>query len=103
MKKKLYISGAITGYDLKERENTFNKVEKSLSKEYEVVNPMKISKEIGYDKPYDFYIEQDLKELSKCDCIYMIDGWEKSNGANIELKRAKELNLEILYQSNNLK
>ena len=43
----------------------------------------------------DKFIEGDLEILSRCDAIYMLDGWRDSKGVKAELEKAKELGLEI--------
>lgn len=43
-------------------------------------------------------MELDLKALSFCDSIYMMDGWESSKGARLELEEAKKLGLEIIFE-----
>ena len=41
----------------------------------------------------------DLMLLERCDAIYMLDNWRTSKGARKELTRARELNLEVLYEN----
>lgn len=59
------------------------------------VNPHKIS---GYPFEYAEYMLVDLTILGVCEGIYMLRGWEHSNGAREELKLAKEKGLLIMYQ-----
>ena len=47
----------------------------------------------------NMWLDGDLEMIRRCDAIYMIQGWEKSGGAVEELKLAKELDLEILYEN----
>jgi hypothetical protein len=37
---------------------------------------------------YEDYLEGDLVILSRCDCIFMMRGWEESGGAKIECEFA---------------
>ena len=41
--------------------------------------------------------------VTKCDAILMIKGWEKSSGASKERLWAKDLNLPIFYNPNQVK
>lgn len=46
---------------------------------------------------YDDYIAGDLSLLSRCDVIYMMDGWEDSSGAKMERDYAKSQNIPVVY------
>ena len=89
---KVYISGAITNNP--DYEQQFKEAEKSLiSSGYAVINPVK-------DKGFEYkdYIDMGLCELMKCDAIYMMKGYKESKGALLELKYAKTVGLEIMYE-----
>jgi len=49
------------------------------------------------DIPKQVYLETDLEWLELCDAVLLLPGWEKSEGAKIELERAKELGLKVYY------
>ena len=38
--------------------------------------------------------------IKSCDTMFMLDGWEKSEGAKAELAKALALGMEIVLQSN---
>ena len=44
------------------------------------------------------WLNGDLEIISRCDAIYMLNNYKNSKGALIELERAKELGLEVLYE-----
>ena len=46
----------------------------------------------------EIFLPGDLEILRRCDAIYMLKGWEQSEGAMAELKLAKETGLEIYYE-----
>lgn len=48
------------------------------------------------DLTYDRFIEMDLNILERCDAIYMMQGWEDSNGAKIEKEYAEEIDLPVI-------
>lgn len=74
--------------------------------EYDVIEPYEMSKIFDYDgikkdiiiESYDYYLNKDIDLLKKCDAIYLCEGWEKSNGCNVELETARELGMEEFYQ-----
>jgi hypothetical protein len=96
--EKVYISGPITGYK-NNNENSFANAEYTLKhKGYEVINPLDVCASLPKDTIYTEYMRFDIRALTFCDSIYMLKGWEKSKGANIELTVAKAIGLNILYE-----
>lgn len=90
---KIYIAGQISNNqnyikDFKEAENFLK------AKGHTVLNPVK---NIGFD--YKDYIDMGLNELSKCDAICLLDGYEKSDGAMLEVTYAKTVDLQIMFYS----
>jgi hypothetical protein len=89
---KVYISGAITNNP--DYEQQFKEAEKYLiSLGYAVINPVK---NLGFT--YKEYIDMALNELMHCDAIYMMKGYKESKGALLELKYAKTIDMEIMYE-----
>lgn len=87
MKKRIYISGAISGFDIDERKKEFKRIEDILKqKGFNVENPF--DNGLPDSMSYQDHMREDLKMLLKCDYIYLMDGWEKSNGAKLEQKIA---------------
>ena len=104
---KVYIAGPMRGLpDLNRKE--FNDAEKFLGKKRiysEIINPVKLDKESGLDdeelltrEGLRLIMMRDLFELSRCDVVYFLTGWEKSEGAKIEHALAVMLSLTIVYQ-----
>ena len=87
---RIYISGKITGTtDYMKR---FAEVEERLTKQgHEVVNPAKINAMLPVGVSYDDYMKVCITLLDLCDTIYMMHGWEHSEGAARELSRAREI------------
>lgn len=89
---KIYIGGAITGNPMYKEH--FAKVEELLSSQgHAVINPVKNE---GFE--YKDYIDMGLNELTKCDILYLLDGWENSPGALLEFNYARTVGLTILYE-----
>lgn len=93
----VYISGGITGID--DFYNNFEKAEMYLTSiGYKVINPAKINNELPDNITYEQYMDIDFAMLRAADAIYMLDGWQKSLGANRELGFAMGLGLNIFYE-----
>ena len=97
MKKKVYISGKITGLIFEDALENFAKAEQQLiEKGYEVVNPMTLNHD--HDKSWESYMKVDLIAMLDCTHIYMLDGWGDSRGAHIEYYLACKLEFQIIRQ-----
>jgi len=94
---KVYISGKVTGLDIKVVEKKFEGYEGFLSAiGLEPVNPLK---KVTRDTTWDAQMQECIQILFTCDAIYMAGNWMSSRGARIEHKLAEELGLIILYES----
>ena len=66
----------------------------------EVVNPAEINV-TGYSQGHpEFYnqcLRADLKAMMDCHAIALMRGWERSNGANLELHVAHRVGMEVLF------
>lgn len=43
-------------------------------------------------------VKQELRILSECDAIYLLNGWQHSEGARAELRLALDLGLDIFLE-----
>ena len=103
-KMKIYISGPVTGTnDYIER---FAKTEKHLSSAFgkvEVFNPVRHiintfrhPEEIGW--PFIMSVLLDELRYGNFTHIYLMQGWQSSEGAVIEKCYAKRLGMDIIYE-----
>lgn len=93
----VYLSGPISGNDPVKVLRDFKLAEMKLQSEgHTVVNPMEVDH--THDRTWEAYMRRDIVELMRCEAIYMLPGWERSRGAQIELQLAKSLNFIILQQ-----
>ena len=94
---KIYISGPITGIDdWKER---FKAAEDDLKAQgHQVLTPRAIDADLDYED----YMRIDFAMVEVSDAIYLLDGWQNSNGAKRELAHAIELNLNVYRQGEEL-
>lgn len=89
-----YLSGPMTGLP-KFNYPYFNAVAQQLREDgFEIINPAE-NFEGRTDLPREEYMAADIKHLMRCDAIILLDGWEASRGARLELEIAQELGLEI--------
>ena len=94
---KIYISGRITETsDYLER---FAKTETLLTKIGDtVINPAKINAQLPENTDYDDYMRLSFVLLDMADAIYMMNGWEKSKGARMELLKAYQTGKRIIFE-----
>lgn len=96
--KTVYISGQITGLELKEAKANFDKAEALLlEKGFKPLNPMKVNPPLS-GKQWKEYMLDDIVQLFNCDSIYLLDNWQDSKGARIEHFIAQELDMMILTE-----
>ena len=104
---KIYLSGPMRGVEYHNRP-TFDKWEKVFidGGEFEPVNPVKIGDGIASqqdmendDELMQKVFDADIAELSNCDAIFMMRGWENSEGARKELRHALENGKKVLLES----
>ena len=99
--KTVYISGKMTGLEQSVYEHNFQEAELFYRAcGFEVVNPCNLSAIVLKRKPeatYEDFMKEDLKALSGCTHIAMLEGWETSPGARREKAEAKRLGLTIVY------
>lgn len=98
-KKKIYISGPISGHDMEERRAAFAAVERMLREEgLEVVNPLNVAFPEGCT--HEQYMRVDIALLVGCDYIYLMKGWDSSRGACVEFVVACNAGIETYANEN---
>lgn len=94
---KIYISGKITGLDIKHAEKLFSAAEQELiSMGHEPVNPMKLPHE--HCQTWHAFMKEDIAVLLECDGIYMLQNFWTSKGALLERYIAREMGMHIIIQ-----
>lgn len=94
---KIYVSGSITGtHDFMER---FLIAQKRLERDgHDVVNPALVNSYLPKSTTYSEYMDMSICMLKMCDAIYLLDGWESSQGAISERMVAMLNDKTILYE-----
>lgn len=93
----IYISGGIT--NVPNYMEHFNKAENELTKQgYDVVNPARINANLPTICTHEDYMKVSIAELSICDSIYMLKGFDNSKGAMEELAYAINHDYTIILE-----
>ena len=96
-KKRIYISGPISGHDLGERREAFAKVKRILeTMEYEVVNPLENG--LPPNSTTNDHMRRDIELLMSCDEIYMMSKWTHSAGCKLEFDIATAIGLPVRFE-----
>ena len=97
-KKRVYISGPISGLEIHERRAEFQRVEYYLiSLGYEVFNPL--CNGLSQDAPTSEHMKADIKALLDCDAIYMMNRWNHSAGCQTEFLVATACGLTVMFEA----
>ena len=96
-KGRIYISGAISGRPIEEARAQFQETEDRLQAEgWETVNPLKNG--LPEHAPWSAHMAVDILSLLGCDALFLLPGWEESQGATIEAGVAR-LTGKAIYRS----
>lgn len=96
-RKRVYISGKISGLDIKVAEGYFESMENQIKEAGHIpINPMKV---MAYhpDHTWEDYMIADIRALFGCTAIVMLENWQDSRGAKIEHAIALNNGMEIYY------
>jgi hypothetical protein len=101
---KVYVAGPMRGIDRFNFPAFFAAESDLVCLGWEVVNPARMDVDAGFNPTHgkvtpEFLRDafgRDLEELCDCDAIALLPGWEKSQGATLELAVAKFLGLQVI-------
>ena len=96
-KGRIYLSGAISGRTIDQARHAFQKAEDQLCAQgWEPVNPLKNG--LPAEASWTAHMAVDILNLLGCDAIYLLPGWENSQGATLEANIARMTGKRIFYQ-----
>ena len=93
-RKRLYLSGPMTGVRHLNFPSFHAEAARLRALGYVVVNPAELNP--NPDTPWHLCMRADLKALLDCDAIVLLEGWQASQGAHLELHVAHRVGLEVL-------
>lgn len=97
-KRKCYVSGPISGKDLDERRKAFKDAQVMLEAAgYDVVNPMENG--LPGESSTNQHMRRDIQLLTECNTVFMMDGWNHSQGCYTEFMVATAIGCEIIFES----
>ena len=89
----VYVSGPMSGL----AENNYPAFHRAAAelraRGYRVVNPAELA--ITDPESWASCMRSCVRALTDCDCIVMLEGWQASRGAKIELDLARHLDMQI--------
>ena len=99
---KIYISGPISG--TKDYKSRFKVAADEIrAKGHEPVNPCDLNRILDpATTTWTQYMLADIGLLKACDAVVVLEGWESSRGAKIEVKKAQELGMTVYKQIDNI-
>lgn len=106
MKKRVYLSGPMSGIPEKNKAEFCKAQAHYMSEGFFVINPHEIGETMyfvmtrthGKEPIERYYIAEDLQYLGHCDMMVLLPGWENSKGCNIEIAFATQYDIPI-YQA----
>lgn len=95
---RIYIAGKIGDLPKHEYEHNFNDAAKSWRRKgYDVVSPIELPH--NHERTWQAYMFENLKALSGCEGIVLLEDWVNSPGACIEKAWAERIGLKIMYNN----
>jgi hypothetical protein len=87
------LSGPISFVPNNNNEKFSNATKKLTSKGYIVINPLELIE--NESSTWEECMKVDLTEMLKCDAVFVLDGWEKSRGATLEVFLSQKLSIPV--------
>lgn len=89
----LYLSGPMTGYPDHNVLEFAYAAENLRYKGYGVVNPADFPRDLD---SWEEYVKRDLRDMLTCQGVAVLDGWQESRGAALEVDLAHQLKLPVM-------
>lgn len=89
--RRMYLAGPMSGY-VERNFPYFYEVAVWLRRHYDVVNPAELN---SVDEHWHVCMKEDIGGLLACNALVLLNGWQNSRGALIELLLARVLDYEL--------
>ena len=105
-KRRIYISGPISGHDIEERRQAFKEVQWMLeAQDWTVFNPMENG--LPPESTTHQHMHRDLAVLTNedipFDAIFMMRRWLHSAGCKLEFDVATSIGLDVYFEESGMK
>lgn len=95
---KIYLSGPISSLPLEAARRAFKQAEATLQAQgWEVVNPL--DNGLPVDAPWEQHLAEDVLQMLTCKAVYMLRGWENSQGARLEYALAQRVKMRVIFET----
>ena len=92
--RRVYVAGPMTGI-VEHNFPAFNEAARRLRElGLEVINPAELN--VGLEADWAACMKGDIPHLLTCDTVALLPGWERSRGAQVESRLARDLGLKTL-------
>ena len=91
----LYLSGPMSGYPNFNREAFYSAEQELVDAGYQVVSPARLRVHAEGEPTWLDWMRPALQLMLEADAVAMLPGWEESRGANVELKLANQLGIDV--------
>lgn len=95
--RRIYLSGAISSRAIDQARHAFQQAEDRLRAQgWDPINPLKNG--LPVQASWSAHMAVDILSLLGCSAIYMLSGWENSQGATLEANIARMTGKPIYYE-----
>lgn len=94
---KIYISGKITGLPINEVIAAFRTAEEKIRK-FNLTPVTPLDNGLPFEAEWSDQIGKDIAMLLRCEAIYMLSGWQQSEGATLEYLVARQRRMRIFME-----